>query len=163
MHEEKDHISFILDLRVPDTYYSSSMTHMLVLIISDPQKMTFSSFDIGSLLLHGLQHTRLLCLSPTPRAYSNSRPLSWWCHPTISSPSPPAFNLSQHQAGSFPVSQIFTSCVQRIEVSTWALVLPVNNQEWFPLGLTGLISLQSKGLSRVFYNTTAEKYQFFDA
>ena len=99
---------------------------------------------------HGLQRTRLPCPSPTPRAYSNSCPSHQWCHPTISStviPSPPAFNLSQHQ-GLF--QWVFASGGQNTGVSASASVLPMNIQDWFPLGWTGWISLQSKGLSRVF-------------
>ena len=126
MHEEKDYISFILDLRVPDTYYSSSMTHILVLIITDPQTITSSSFDIGSLLLHGLQH----------RAYSNSCPLSRWCHPTISSSVIPFSCLKSFPpSGSFLMSQFFASGGQSIGAS--ASVLPTNIQDWFPLGWTG--------------------------
>ena len=110
---------------------------------------------------HGLQHTRLPGLSPTPGAYSNSCPSSWWCHPTISSSAVP---FSAHlqffpASGSFPMSQFFTSDGQSIGAS--ASVLPMNIQNWFNLGLTGLI-LQSKGLSRVFSNTTVQKHQFFD-
>ena len=83
-------------------------------------------------------------------------------HPLLS-PSPPTFNLSQHQAGSFQMSQLFPSGGQSIGVSASASVLPMNIQDWFPLGLTGLISLQSKGLLRVFSNTTIQKHQFFGA
>ena len=98
---------------------------------------------------HGLQHTRLPCPSPTPRVYSNSCPLCWWCHPTISpSVVPFIFCLQSFPAsGSFPMSQFFSSGGQSIGATTSASVLPVNNQDWFPLGLTGWISLQSKGLS----------------
>ena len=116
----------------------------------------------NSLWPHGLQHARLPCLSSTPGACSDSCLLSWWCHPTISSsvvPSPPAFNLPA--SGSFPMSQFFTSGGQSIGVSASASVLPVNIQDWFPLGLTSWISLQSKGLSRIFSNTTVQKHQFF--
>ena len=112
---------------------------------------------------HGLQHARLPCSSPTPGVCSNSCSLSRWYHPTISSSVVPfSFCLQSLPAsGSFPVSQIFTSGGQ----STGALasVLSVNSQGWFPLGLTGWISLQSKGLSRVFSNTTVQKHQFFIA
>ena len=107
---------------------------------------------------------RLPCPSPTPRACSNSCPSSRWCHPTISSsvsPSPLAFSLSPHQ-GLFPVSQFFASGGQRIGASASASVLPMNIWDWFPLGLTGFISLQSKGLSRVFSNARVQKHQFFD-
>ena len=112
----------------------------------------FSRWVVSNYLWpHGLQHIRLPCPAPSPWACSNSCPLSQWCHPTISSSvaaSPPALSLSHHQ-GLFPVSQLFTSGGQSIGTSTSASVLPMNIQGWFPLRLTGLISLQSKGLSRV--------------
>ena len=107
-----------------------------------------------------LQHARLPCPSPTPRACSNSCPLCWWCHPTISSS---VILLSSHlqtfpASVSFPISQFFTSGGQSIGVSASASVLPKNIQDWFPLGWTGWISLQSKGLSRVCSNTTVQKH-----
>ena len=108
----------------------------------------------------GLQHARPPCPSPTPGVYSHSCPLSWWCHRTISS-SVIAFSScpqSFRASGSFPMSQLFTSGGQNVVVS--ASVLPMNTQDWSPLGWTGWISLQSKGLSRVFSNTTVEKHQF---
>ena len=116
-----------------------------------------------SLRPHGLQDARLPCPSPTPRACSNSCPSSWWCHPTISSSVIP-FSSRFHSflaSGSFPMSQFFTSGGQSIGASASASVLPMNIQDWFPLGLIGWISLQSKGLSRVFSNTTVQKHQFF--
>ena len=117
-----------------------------------------------SLQPHGLQNTWLPCPSPTPRAYSNSRPLHRWCHPTISSSGIPFSCLQSFPAsGSFQMSQFFTSGGQNIRVSASASVLPMNIQDWFPLGLTGFISLQSKGISRVFSNTTVQKHQFFCA
>ena len=114
----------------------------------------------ASLWPHGLQHTRPPCPSPTPRACSNSGPLSWWCHPTISSSVSPFSSCLQSfpASGSFPMIQLFVSGSQSIEAS--ASVLPMNIQDWFPLGFTGWIS---KGLSRVFYNTTVQKHQFFSA
>ena len=116
-----------------------------------------------SLWPHGLQHARLPCPSPIPRAYSNSCPLCWWCHPTISSSVVPFSSHLQSfpASGSFPMSQFFVSGGQSIGVSTSASVLPMNIQDWFPLGWTGWISLQSKGLSRVFSNTTVQNHQFF--
>ena len=116
-----------------------------------------------SLPPHGLQHTRPPCPSPTPGVYSNSCPLSRWCHPTISSSVILFFSCLQSfpASGSFPVSQLFTSDGHSIGVSASASVLPVNIQDWSPLGWTGWISLQSKGLSRVFSNTTVQKHQFF--
>ena len=117
-----------------------------------------------SLRPHGLQHARPPCPSPTPRVYSNSSLLSQWCRPTIASSSAIPFSswLQSFPASwSFPVSQFFASGGQSIEVSTSTPVLPMNIQDWFPLGWTGWISLQSKGLSRVFSNTTVQKHQFF--
>ena len=116
----------------------------------------------SSLQPYGLQQARLPCPSSSPRACSNSCPLSCWCHPTISSSVVPFSCLQSFPAsGSFPVSQLFTSGGQSIGDS--ASVLPMNIQHCFPLGLTGVISLQSKGLSRVFSNTTVQKHQFFGA
>ena len=116
-----------------------------------------------SLQPHGLQHTRPPCLSPTPGVYSNSRPLSRWCHPTVSFSVVPFSSCLQSfpASGSFPMSQLFSSGSQSIGVSASTSILPMNIQDWFPLGWTGWISLQSKGLSRVFSNTTVHKYQFF--
>ena len=113
----------------------------------------------------GLQHTRLPCPSPTPRAYSNSCALSRWCHPTISSSVVPFSSCPQSlpASGSFPMSQLFTWGGQSIGVSALASVLPMITKDWSPLGWTSLISLQSKGLSRVFSNTTLQKHQFFGA
>ena len=101
----------------------------------------------------------------TPGAYSNSCPSSWWCHPTISSSVVPFSSCLQsfQASGSLPMSQFFASGGQSIVVSASASVLLMNIQDWFPLGLTGWISLQSKGLSRVFSNTTVQKHQFFSA
>ena len=114
---------------------------------------------------HGLQHARPPCPSPTPGVYLNSCPLSWWCHPTISSSVIPFSSHLQSvpASGSFPVSQFFASGGQNIGVSASSSVLPMNIQDWFPFRLTGLISLQTKGLSRVFSNTTVQNHQFFDA
>ena len=116
-----------------------------------------------SLQPHGLQHARLPCPSPTPGACSNSCPLSQWCHPIILSSIIPFSSCLQSSpaSGSFPMSQFFPSGGQRIEAEASTSVLPMNSQDWFPLGLIGWISLQSKGLSRVFSNTTVQKHQFF--
>ena len=112
---------------------------------------------------HRLQHARLFCPSPSPRACSNSCPLSQWCHPNISSSVTPFTSCLQSflLSVSFPMSQFFASGYQSIGASASASVLPMNIQDWFCLGLTGLISLQSKGLSRVFPSTTVRKHQFF--
>ena len=111
---------------------------------------------------HGLQHARLPYPSPTPRAYSNLCPLCRWCHPTISSSVIPFSSCLQSFAasGSFQMSWFFTSGGQSIGISASASVLPVNIQDWFPWGLTAWISLQFKGLSKAFSNTTVLKYQF---
>ena len=118
-----------------------------------------------SLWPHGLQNTRLLCPLSTPGVYSNSYPLSQWGHPTISSSIIPFCSRLQSfpASGSFQMSQLFTSGVQSIGVSASASVLPMNIQDWSPLGWTGWISLLSKGLSRAFSNTTVQKHQFFSA
>ena len=116
-----------------------------------------------SLQSHGLQNTRPPCPSPTPRVYSNSGPLSQWCHPIISSSVIP-FSLPSSifpTSGSFRMSQYFTSSGQSIGVSASTSVLPMNIQDWFPLGWTGWIFLQSKRLSSIFSNTTVQKHQFF--
>ena len=114
---------------------------------------------------HGLQHARLPCPSPTPGACSNSCPSSQWSHPTISSSLVPFSSCFQPfpASGSFQMSQLFRSSGQSIGVSASASFLPVNIQDWFLLEWTGWISLQSKGLSRAFSNTTVQKHQFFDA
>ena len=136
--------------------------------LSDPHSPQFSSVQFSrsivfdSLWPHGMQHTRLPCSSPTPGAYSDSRPLSQWCHPTISFSVVPFSHLQSFPA-SFQISQFFTSGGQSIGVSASVSVLPWNIQNWFPIGWTGWISLQSKGLSRVFSNTTVQKHQFFGA
>ena len=118
-----------------------------------------------SLQPYGLQHARPPCPSPTHGAYSNSCPSSWWSHPIISSSVIPFSSCLQSfpTLGSFPMSQFFASGGQNIGVSASASVLPVNIQDWFPLGWIGSISLQSKGLSRVFSNTIVQKHQFFGA
>ena len=105
------------------------------------------------------------CPSPTPGAYSNSCSSIGWCHPTISASVIPFSSCPQYfpASGSFPICQFFASCGQSIGVSASASVLPMNIQNWFPLGWTGWISWLSKGLSRVFSNTTVPKHQFFGA
>ena len=118
-----------------------------------------------SLWPHEPQHTRPPCPSPTPGVYPNSRPLSWWCHLAISFSVAPFSSCPQSlpASGSFPMSQLFSWGGRSIGVSASASVLPMNTQDWSPLGWTGWISLQSKGLSRVFSNTTVKKHQFFCA
>ena len=127
---------------------------------------TLSQFSCSvlsdSLQPHGLQHARPPCPSPTPGVYPNSYPLSQWCHPTISSSVIPFSCLQSFPpSGSFPVIQLFTSGDQSIVVSTSASLLPMNIQDWSPLGWTNWISLLPKGFSGVFSNTTVQKHQFF--
>ena len=126
--------------------------------------MQFSSvaWSCLTLRIHELQHTRPPCPSPTPEVYPNSCPLSQWCHPTISSSVIPFSSCPQFfpASGSFQMSQLFPSGSQSIRVSQSTPVLPMNIQDLSPLGRTGWISLQSKGLSRLFPNTTVQKHQF---
>ena len=118
-----------------------------------------------SLQSHESQHARPPCPSLTPRVYSNSCPSSWWCHPATPSSVVPFSSCPQSlpASGSFPMSQLFAWGGQSIGVLASASVLPMNTQDWSPLGWTGWISLQSKGLSRAFSNTTLQKHQFFSA
>ena len=135
------------------SYHASRTTHFWV---------QFSrSVVSNSLRPHESQHARPPCPSPTPRIHSDSCPSSPWCHPAISSSIVPFSSCPQSlpASESFQMSQLFTSGGQSIGAS--ASVLPMNIQDWFPLGLIGLISLQSKGLSRVFSNTTVQKHRFF--
>jgi len=132
-----------------------------------PSSVTSVQFSLSvmsdSLRPHGLQDTRLPCSSPTPRACSNTCLSSWWCYPTFSSSVVPFFSCLQSfpASESFLMSQLFSSGGQSIGVLGSASVLPINIQDWFPLGLTGLISLQCKGLSRVFSSITVQKHRFF--
>ena len=133
---------------------------------SNFKQVQFSSVAQSCLTLqpHGLQHARPPCLSSTPGGYSNSCPLSRWCHPTISSSVIPFSCLWSFPAsGSFQMSQLIPSGGQSIGVSASTSALPMNIQDWFPLGWTGWISLQSKGHSRVFSNITVQKHEFFCA
>ena len=114
---------------------------------------------------HESQHARPHCHSPTPEVHSNSCPLSRWCHPAISSYVVSFFSCPQSlsASGSIPMSELFAWGGQSIRVSASASVLPMSTQDWSPLGWTGWISFQSKGLSRVFSNTTVQRQQFFGA
>ena len=118
-----------------------------------------------SLWPHEPQHARPPCPSPTPRVHTNPCPSSQWCHPTVSSSVVPFSSCPQSfpASGSFSMSQLFSSGGQSIGVSASTSVLPMNTHDWSPLGWTGWISLQSKGLSRVFSNTTVQKHQFFSS
>ena len=144
-------------------FWYISREYLIVFYIELFHLLQFScSVMSDSLQPHGLQHVRLPCPSPTPGAYSNSCPQSWWCHPTISSCVVPFSCLPSFSAsGSFQMNQFFASGGQIISISASTSVLPMNIQDWLPLGLTGWISLQSKGLSRVFSNITVQKHQFF--
>ena len=146
------------------------LTKLLKVSFLYPEKKTRSAVLFSSvaqscptLRLHGLPHARPPCPSLTPGVDPNSCPLSRWCHPTISSSVVPfsSFLQSFPASGSFQRSQLFASGGQSIGVSASTSVLPMNSQEWSPLGWIGWISLQSKGLSRVFSNTTVQKHQFF--
>ena len=141
-----------------------SLMNTLILILCQLLSVQFSCSVVSdSLQPHGLHHASLPCPSSSPRIWSNSCPLSQWCHPTISSSVYPFSCLQSFPAsGSFQMSQFLTSGGQITGVSASASVFPMNIQDWFPLRWTGSISLQSKGLSRVFSNTTVQKHQFFD-
>ena len=135
--------------------------HVCIICISSVQ---FShSVMSDSLKPHEMQQARLPCPTPTPRVHPDSCASSQWCHPVISSFVAPFSSRPQYfpASGSFPMSQLFAWGGQSIGVSASASVLPMNTQDWSPLGLTDWISLQSKGLSRVFSNTTVQKHQFF--
>ena len=146
-------------MKLASILYLETLNKLLVWIF-----LLFScSMVFNSLRPHRLQHTRLPCPSPSPGVCSSSCSLSHWCHPTISSSVIPFSSCFQSfsASGSFLTSRLFALGGQSIRVSASALALPMNIQDWFPLELTGLISLQSKGLSRVFSNTTVQKHQFF--
>ena len=145
--------------------YNSPIFPPLCYNIYSFSSVQFSSVMSNSLPPHGLQHARPPCPSPTPRVYSDSHPSSPWCHPAISSSVFPFSSCPQSlpASESFPMSQLFTWGGQSFGVSASASVLPMNTQDWAPLGWTDWISLQSKGLSRVFSNTTVQKHQFFGA
>ena len=166
-HKELDTIkwlrSSIMPLIIFNVFLQSNILEIYFLVYYNIFLIVLLLFSLSdSLRPHGLQHARLPCPLPRPRAFSSSCPLSWWCHPTISSSVIPfSFCLQSFPAsGSFPMSQFFASGGQSIGVSASASVLPMNIQGLFPLGWTGWISLQSKGLSRVFSNTTVQKHQF---
>ena len=133
-------------------------------VFSMPSALLFShSVMSNPLRPHGLQHARLSCPSPSPRACLTLCPLSQWCHPTISPSVIPFSSCLQSfpESGSFLMSRLFASDGSSIGASASASVLLINVQDWFPVGLAGSISLQSKGLSRVFSNTTVQKHSFF--
>ena len=140
------------------------ITRQYNIVLKQHGSVQFSHSVVSDFLRpHGLEHTRLSCPSPAPGACLNSCPSSQWCHPTISSSVIPFSSCLQSfpTSGSFPMGQLFASGGQSIGISALATVLPTNIQDWFPLELTGWISLQSKGLSGVFSSTTVEKHQTF--
>ena len=150
--------------------FSFSLLSFILIILhrislSDPSVQFSHSVVSNSLGPHGLQYVRLPCPSPTPGAYSNSCSLSWWCCPTTSFSVVPFSSWLQSfpALGSFLISHFFTPGGQSTGVSASTSVLSTNIQDWFPLEWTGWISLQSKGLSRVFSNTTVQKHQFLGA
>ena len=149
-HEWSEHWALLCTFMVPPNFWNS---------------VQFSSVVSDSLWPHEGKHARPPCPSPTPRVHPNPWPLSRWCHPTISSSIVPFSSRLQSfpASGSFPMSQLSPSGGRSIGVSASTSVLPMNTQDWSPLGWTGWISLQSKGLSRVFSNTTVQKHQFFCA
>ena len=156
----------------PESLMSPALAQWVLLPLVSPGKPINGSVQFSSvtqscptLRPNRLQHPRPPCPSPTPGVYSDSCSLSRWWHTTISSSVIPFSSHLQSfpASGSFPMSQFFTSVGQSIEVSASAWVLPMNIQDWFPLGWTVWISLQSKGLSRVFSNTTVQEHQFFGA
>ena len=144
-------VPFYIKCKWPECFLTISSVQFSHSVVSD------------SLRPHESQHARPPCPSPTPGVHSNSHPSSWWCHPVISSSVIPFSSCPQSLPASefFPMSQLFTWGGQSIGVSAVASFFPKNTQGWSPLGWTGWISLQSKGLSRVFSNTTVPKHQFF--
>ena len=155
---QKDMLAFVTTWMKPEDIMPSEISHISSVQLSH-------SVVSDSLWPHESQHARPPCPSPTPRVYSNPCPSSRWCHPAISSSVIPFSSCPQSlpASGSFPISQRFTWGGQSIGVSASASVLPMNTQDWSPLGWTGWISLQSKGLWRVFSNTIVQKHQFFGA
>ena len=141
----------------------NNLKRLFLTLVSLSSVQFSRSVTSDSLRTHESQHARSLCPSPTPIVYSNSCPSSQWCHPAISSSVVPFSSCPQslRASRSFPMSQLFAWGGQSIGVSASASVLPMNTQDWSPLGWTGWISLQSNGLSRVFSNTTVQKHQFF--
>ena len=164
----ESHSDFSFKVKVQKRSDFCSQWRSNTLIPATPSQHLFSvqfshSVMSNSLRPHEPQHARSPCPSPTPGVYSNPCPSSWWCHLAISSSVVPFSSCPQSlpASRSFPMSQLSAWGGQSIGVSASASVLPMNTQDWSPLGWTGWISLQSKGLSRVFSNTTVQKHQFF--
>ena len=161
-------LNMVIDINFDTSNFFAGSTELdsaSELWVCQPSVQFSCSVVSESLWPDGLQHARLPCPSPTPGAYSNSCPSSQWGDPIISySVIPFSSHLQSFPAsGSFPMSELLASGDQSIGASALASVLPMNIQDWFPLGWTGWISLLSKGRSRVFSNTTVQKYQFFGA
>ena len=162
---EEELKNFLMKMKEGSEKYGLKLNiqKMNIMVSSPIQPVQFSHSVVPcSLQPHGLQLTRAPCPSPTPRASSNSCPSRWWCHPSSVVPFS-SYPQSFPATGSFPVSQFFTSGGQSTGVSASPSDLPMNIKDWFPLGWTGWISLQSKGLSGVFPNTTVQKHQFFSS
>ena len=155
----KDSFSFYMKTKLTILSTLKIQFHCLLASILTSSVQFSRSVVSNSLQPHESQHTRPPCPSPTPGVHPNPCPLSQWCHPAISSSVIPFSSCPQSlpASGSFPMSQLFTSGGQRIGVSASTSVLPMNTQDWSPLGWTGWISLQSMGLSRVFSNTRSEE------
>ena len=154
---------------IETNYCCEIFTNFLMKNVEMDDASDFSSVQFSrsvvpdSLQPHGSKHARPPCPSPSPGVHSDSRPSNHWCHPAISPSVIPFSSCTQSlpASGSFPMSQVFTWGSQSIGVSASASILPKNTQDWAPSEWTGWISLQSKGLSRVFFNTTVQKHQFF--
>ena len=170
MYQKKKRLSFLNEIwSIWLQIILYDFFHLGIFLFANIYFLALSEFSLvaqscPTLQPHGLQHARPSCPSPTPRVYSNSCPLSQWCHPNVSSSVIPFSHLQSFPAsGSFPMNQFFASGGQSIGVSASSSILPMNIQDWFPLGLTGWIFLLSKELSRVFSNSTVQKHQFSGA
>ena len=167
--EQESSLFWTSDLTLQDFFFFFILLYHIILLFKHFSHITFNQFSCSvmsnSLWPHEPQQGRPPCPSPTPGVHPNPCPLSWWCHPTISSSVVPFSSCPQSfpASGSFPMSQLFASGGQSTGVSALASFLPKNTQGWSPLEWTGWISWQSKGLSRVFSNTTVQKHQFFSA
>ena len=154
-------------LNIKTQYFTHKNMFVCLFVLNNSVQFSSVSRSVMSNSLEPCepQHTRPPCPSPIPRAHPNSWTWSWWCHPAISSSVVPFSSCPQYlpASESFPKSQLFAWGGQSIGVSASASVLPMNTQDWSPLGCTGWISLQSKGLSRAFSSTTVQKHQFFSA
>ena len=164
-HGSTDHVVLLYLLLKKKSRVSGAMQFKPILFTGLSSVQFSRSVVSDSLQPHESQHTRPCCPSTSPRVHPNSHPSSQWCQPAISSSVVPFSSCPQSlpASGSFPMSQLFTWGGQSIGVSASASVLPMNTEDWSPLGWNGCISLQSKGLTRVFSSTTVQKHQFFGA